>query len=366
MRVIEVNLDKSPYKVLHTDIQSGIQTILTENLNGGKIAIISDDNAAKHNLDSLKKILSSYSIEIIEIILSPGEKNKEIKVAENIIDKLLSEKFERRDLIIGLGGGVIGDLSGFIAGILHRGVKFINIPTTLLAQVDSSIGGKTGVNTKYGKNLIGCFKQPELVICDINSLSTLSKRDLLAGYSELVKHALIGDIELFSFLQSNNENIFNNFDLLQEAIYRSALVKANIVMEDTHEKGIRAYLNLGHTYGHAIESYFKYDGSLLHGEAISIGIIMAFKTSLRLNLCSSDHLRVVEDHFNKIGLMSNITSLKEEKIGPEEIIDLMRSDKKVTNGLINLVLPREIGSVEIRNDVDESIILDVIHETLDQ
>ena len=362
MRVIELNLDKSPYKVLFTDIERGIQAIRTESLNGGTIAIISDDNAAKHNLDSLKKTLSSYNIEIIEIILSPGEKNKEIKVAENIIDKLLSEKFERRDLIIGLGGGVIGDLSGFIAGILHRGVKFINMPTTLLAQVDSSIGGKTGVNTKYGKNLIGCFKQPELVICDINSLSTLSKRDLLAGYSELVKHALIGDIELFSFLQNNIENIFNDFDLLQEAIYRSALLKANIVME----KGTRAYLNLGHTYGHAIESYYKYDGSLLHGEAISIGIIMAFKTSLRLNLCSPDHLRVVEDHFNKIGLMSNIASLKEEKIGPEKIIDLMRSDKKVTNGSINLVLPREIGSVEIRNDVDESVILDVIHETLNQ
>ena len=171
---------------------------------------------------------------------------------------------------------------------------------------------------------------------------------------------------MFSFLQKNIENIFNDYDLLQEAIYRSALVKANIVMKDTHEKNIRAYLNLGHTYGHAIESYYKYDGRLLHGEAISIVIIMAFKTSLRLNLCSSDHLRVVEDHFNKIGLMSNITSLKEEKIGPEEIIDLMRSDKKVTNGLINLVLPREIGSVEIRNNVDESIILDVIHETLDQ
>ena len=204
----------------------------------------------------------------------------------------------------------IRDRSGFIAGILHRGVKFINIPTTLLAQVDSSIGGKTGVNTKYGKNLIGCFKQPELVICDINSLSTLSKRDLLAGYSELVKHALIGDIELFSFLKNNSENIFNSFDLLQEAVFRSALVKANIVMEDIHEKGIRAYLNLGHTYGHAIESYFKYDGSLLHGEAISIGIIMAFKTSLRLNLCSPDHLRVVEDHFNKIGLMSKVSKTR--------------------------------------------------------
>ena len=365
MRTIDVNLVKDSYKVLYADIQNGIQTILRESLEDRKIAIISDTDAAKNNMDELEKALSSYNSEIIKIILSPGEKNKEIKVAENIINKLLSKKFERRDIIIGLGGGVIGDLSGFIAGIVHRGVKFINIPTTLLAQVDSSIGGKAAVNSKYGKNLIGCFKQPELVICDINSLGTLPKRDLLAGYAELVKHALIGDAELFSFLQNNINKIFNDHDILQEAIYRSALVKAGIVMKDTHEKNIRAYLNLGHTYGHAIESFYKYDGRLLHGEAISIGIVMAFKTSLKLNLCSLEHLHVITDHFNKVGLLTDMTSLGEKTILPEKIIDLMRSDKKVTKGTINLVLPREIGSVEIRNDVNENIILDILRETLD-
>lgn len=365
MRTIDVNLVKDSYKVLYADIQNGIQTILRESLEDRKIAIISDTDAANNNMDELEKALSSYNSEIIKIILSPGEKNKEIKVAENIINKLLSKKFERRDIIIGLGGGVIGDLSGFIAGIVHRGVKFINIPTTLLAQVDSSIGGKAAVNSKYGKNLIGCFKQPELVICDINSLGTLPKRDLLAGYAELVKHALIGDAELFSFLQNNIKKIFNDYDILQEAIYRSALVKAGIVMKDTHEKNIRAYLNLGHTYGHAIESFYKYDGRLLHGEAISIGIVMAFKTSLKLNLCSLEHLHVITDHFNKVGLLTDMTSLGGKTILPEKIIDLMRSDKKVTKGTINLVLPREIGSVEIRNDVNENIILDILRETLD-
>ena len=364
MRLIEVNIDKDPYKVLYSEIQKGIQTIQPESINGRKIAIISDENAAKNNLDSLRKALSGFSIETIEIILPPGEKNKELMVAESIIDKLLSERFERGDILIGLGGGVIGDLSGFVAGIVHRGVKFINIPTTLLAQVDSSIGGKTGVNSKYGKNLIGCFKQPELVICDINSLSTLPNRDLLAGYSELVKHALIGDAELFCYLQNNVKNIFKNYTILQEAIHRSALVKADIVMEDTHEKNIRAKLNLGHTYGHAIESFYKYDGRLLHGEAISIGIIMAFKTSLVLGLCTADHLHIVEDHFNKIGLLTNLKSLNGKKILPDKIIELMRSDKKVTNGSINLVIPREIGSVEIRDDVSDSVILDVIQETL--
>lgn len=363
MRAIEVNLVKDTYKVLYSDIQQGIQTIQPKSINGRKIAIISDEGAANDNLDVLKKALSDFSIETIEIILPPGEKNKELMVVGNIIDKILSKKFERGDLVIGLGGGVIGDLSGFVAGIVHRGVRFINIPTTLLAQVDSSIGGKTGVNSKYGKNLIGCFKQPELVICDINSLSTLPKRDLLAGYSELVKHALIGDAELFSFLQDNVKNIFNDYSVLQDAIHRSALVKADIVMKDTHEKNIRAHLNLGHTYGHAIESYYKYDGRLLHGEAISIGIIMAFKTSLSLGLCTRDQLHIVEDHFNKIGLLTDLKSLDGKKILPEKIIDLMKSDKKVTNGSINLVLPKEIGSVEIRNDVNESVILDVLHET---
>ena len=363
MRAIEVNLVKDTYKVLYSDIQQGIQTIQPKSINGRKIAIISDEGAANDNLDVLKKALSGFSIETIEIILPPGEKNKELMVIGNIIDKILSKKFERGDLVIGLGGGVIGDLSGFVASIVHRGVRFINIPTTLLAQVDSSIGGKTGVNSKYGKNLIGCFKQPELVICDINSLSTLPKRDLLAGYSELVKHALIGDAELFSFLQDNVKNIFNDYSVLQEAIYRSALVKADIVMKDTHEKNIRAHLNLGHTYGHAIESYYKYDGRLLHGEAISIGIIMAFKTSLSLGLCTTDQLHIVEDHFNKIGLLTDLKCLDGKKILPEKIIDLMKSDKKVTNGSINLVLPKEIGSVEIRNDVNESVILDLLHET---
>ena len=364
MRTIEVNLDKDPYKVLYSDLQEGIQTIQPESIDGRKIAIISDDHAANNNLDALRKALSIYDIKTIEIILSPGEKNKELIVAESIINKLLSKKFERGDLIIGLGGGVIGDLSGFVASIIHRGVKFINIPTTLLAQVDSSIGGKTGVNSKYGKNLIGCFKQPALVICDINSLSSLPKRDLLAGYAELVKHALIGDAELFSYLQNNVKNIFNDHSILQEVIHRSALVKADIVMEDTHEKNIRAQLNLGHTYGHAIESFYKYDGRLLHGEAISIGIIMAFKTSIRLGLCAADRLHIVEDHFNKIGLLTNLKSINGKKILPEKIINLMRSDKKVTNETIYLVLPREIGRVEIRNDVDENVIQDVLHETL--
>ncbi len=362
MKVIEIKLEKDPYKILYTDVANGVATIIPDCLSGKRAAIISDEGAAKNNISSLKQALSKFDVEIIEIILPPGEKNKELKVAERIIDLLLSKKFERQDVIIGLGGGVIGDLSGFVAGIIHRGVKFINIPTTLLAQVDSSIGGKTGVNNKYGKNLIGCFKQPEAVICDTNLLSTLPRRELLSGYSELVKHALIGDAELFGFLQSNTDRIFKNNDILHEAVNRSALVKANIVMKDTHEENVRAHLNLGHTFGHAIESFYKYDGRLIHGEAISIGMVMAFKTAVKLEICDGDNLNIIQDHFDRIGLLTSVKKVNGDKISSKRILDLMKRDKKVTNGMINLILPRKIGDVEIQNNIEENIITDILRE----
>jgi len=263
-----------------------------------------------------------------------------------------------------LGGGVIGDLAGFVAAIIHRGVNFINIPTTLLSQVDSSIGGKTGVNTKYGKNLIGSFKQPEIVICDTEVLTTLPKRELLAGYTELVKHALINDVDLFNYLDVNSSEIFKNNTILQDAIYRSSLVKAEIVMKDVLEKDIRAHLNLGHTFGHAIEALYKYDGTLLHGEAVSIGIMMAFSLAEKISLCNTTQTEAVKKHFDNVGLKTNFSELPNSSLTSKNLIKLMKNDKKVRSGSINFILPKGIGSVDIFSGIDEDIIKEVLEEYL--
>jgi 3-dehydroquinate synthase len=364
MNKIEIKLKNINYDVIYTNIQEAAISLISSQINGTKIAIITDTNASKKHLSTLKDSLLESNIAIIEFILTPGEKNKDLKIANQILDKLLSEKFERQDTIIALGGGVIGDLAGFISAIIHRGVSFINIPTTLLAQVDSSIGGKTGVNSIYGKNLIGAFKQPKLVICDIDTLSTLPKREMLAGYSELVKHALIGDANLFSYLEKNINIIFDDIKILQEALFRSSLVKANIVMRDELENDVRAHLNLGHTFGHAIEAAFNYNGLVLHGEAVSIGIIMAFRTSVSLGICTQREFSIVEKHFKKIGLKTNLDGLLKDKIDSDLLMRLMQRDKKVKKGSINFIIPNKIGDVSIISDIDHKIIKSVIDTTL--
>ena len=364
MKKIEIKLKNCQYRIVYSNIEDAASNIIPNHLKGSRVAIITDINASKKYLPILKNILLKLNIKIIEIILPSGEKNKDLKVANKILDKLLKEKFERQDTIIALGGGVIGDLAGFVSAIIHRGVDFINIPTTLLAQVDSSIGGKTGVNSIHGKNLIGSFKQPKVVICDINTLSSLPKRELLAGYAELVKHALIGDADLFTYLENNVNLIFDNRNILEEALIRSANVKAGIVMKDELEDGIRAHLNLGHTFAHAIESASQYDGTILHGEAVSLGILMAYKTSMMKGICSNEQVNIVERHFKKIGLKTTFGSLLRKKLNANLLIDLMKNDKKVKQGYINFIIPNKIGQVSIRSDIDQKIIESVIDTTL--
>jgi 3-dehydroquinate synthase len=364
MKKIEIKLKNCQYEIVYSNIEDAASNIIPTHLKGSRVAIITDVNASKKYLPILKNILLKLNIKIIEIILPSGEKNKDLKVVTKILDRLLKEKFERQDAIIALGGGVIGDLAGFVSAIIHRGVDFINIPTTLLAQVDSSIGGKTGVNSTHGKNLIGSFKQPKVVICDINTLSSLPKRELLAGYAELVKHALIGDATLFTYLENNVNLIFDDKNILEEALIRSANVKAGIVMKDELEDGIRAHLNLGHTFAHAIESASQYDGTILHGEAVSLGILMAYKTSMMKGICSNEQVNIVERHFKKIGLKTTFGSLHRKKLNANLLIDLMKNDKKVKQGYINFIIPNKIGQVSIRSDIDQKIIESVIDTTL--
>ena len=364
MKKIEIKLKNSEYAIVYINVEDAALDIIPSHLNGTRVAIITDINASKKYLPILKNILLKLNITIIEIVLPSGEKNKDLKVVNKILDRLLKERFERYDTIIALGGGVIGDLAGFVSATIHRGVNFINIPTTLLAQVDSSIGGKTGVNSIYGKNLIGAFKQPKVVICDINILSSLPRRELLAGYAELVKHALIGDVDLFTYLEKNVNLIFDDKNILQEALIRSSSVKANIVMKDELEVGIRSHLNLGHTFAHAIESASQYDGTILHGEAVSLGILMAYKTSMMKGICSNEQVNIVERHFKKIGLKTTFGSLHRKKLNANLLIDLMKNDKKVKQGYINFIIPNKIGQVSIRSDIDQKIIESVIDTTL--
>ncbi|MBH21403.1 MAG: 3-dehydroquinate synthase [Rhodobiaceae bacterium] len=364
MKKIEIKLKNCQYEIVYSNIEDAASNIIPNHLKGSRVAIITDVNASKKYLPIIKNILLKLNIKIIEIILPSGEKNKDLKVVTKILARLLKEKFERQDAIIALGGGVIGDLAGFVSAIIHRGVDFINIPTTLLAQVDSSIGGKTGVNSTHGKNLIGSFKQPKVVICDINTLSSLPKRELLAGYAELVKHALIGDAALFTYLENNVNLIFDDKNILEEALIRSANVKAGIVMKDELEDGIRAHLNLGHTFAHAIESASQYDGTILHGEAVSLGIIMAYKTSMMKGICSNEQVNIVERHFKKIGLKTTFGNLLRKKLNANLLIDLMKNDKKVKQGYINFIIPNKIGQVSIRSDIDQKIIESVIDTTL--
>ncbi len=365
MDFIKINLESESYNIFFgKDYIENSANYIREFTKTNKIAIITDDNTANLYLNKISRSLLENKYEVIHIILKSGEKIKNLSSVENVINTLLKKRFERDDLIIGLGGGVIGDLAGFIASIIHRGVNFINFPTTLLAQVDSSIGGKTGVNTEYGKNLIGSFKQPLAVFSDTSSLSTLPVREIKAGYSELVKHALIKDNELFMWLCENWNVIFNQEEEIIKAIKWSSNIKATLVQEDVRERGSRALLNLGHTYAHAIESLLKYDGTILHGEAVSIGIILAYQTSYLLGHSKKDELNKIIEHFNDVGLITDLRKFNKNNIDSDMLLDAMNNDKKVKSGQKTFIIPEGIGKAFINNKINDEIIKSVVDTAL--
>ncbi|MDC0074794.1 3-dehydroquinate synthase, partial [Alphaproteobacteria bacterium] len=296
-------------------------------------------------LSSLNNSLMKSQINFSNIILPSGEKVKSFYFLENLCSQVLEKKIERKDIIIALGGGVIGDLTGFAAGIIRRGIRYIQIPTTLLSQVDSSVGGKTAIDTKHGKNLIGLFNQPSLVICDIKTLNSLDEREIISGYAEIVKYALIRDKKFFKWLLSNGQKVIEkDKDALEYAIVKSCKHKAQIVSSDEFEtNNFRALLNFGHTFAHAIENSLNYKDSLKHGEAVAIGIIMAFELSIHLNLCKKEDLILVKKHFTSLGLPTSVNFLKSE-IDVNMILKPMLQDKKNINGKIIFILAKGIGS----------------------
>jgi 3-dehydroquinate synthase len=330
-------------------------------------AIVTDQNVAEAHLATLERALASRGIRSTAIVMPPGEATKSYAHLAELCDKLLVAGIERRDRIIAFGGGVIGDLAGFAAAILRRGVDFIQIPTTLLAQVDSSVGGKTGINSPHGKNLIGAFHQPLAVITDISLLNTLPKRELAAGYAEVAKYGLLGDRGFFEWLEGAAPLIMRGDAQARiHAIRKSCEAKARIVAEDETETGVRALLNLGHTFGHALEAATGYSQRLLHGEGVSIGMVQAFRFSERQKLCVPGTADRVAKHLKGVGLPIHASEIPGELPPPATLLDLMRQDKKAQGGRLTFILARGIGDAFIAKDVPDHEVLDFLTEDLRQ
>ena len=324
-------------------------------LTGKRIAIITDQTVAGLHLDTLMSSLADTDLIIETIILPPGEATKSFEVLQNVLAQLLAANFSRSDTLIAFGGGVIGDLTGFAASILKRGCDFIQIPTTLLAQVDSSVGGKTAINTSAGKNLVGCFYQPKMVLADIDVLSTLPARQMKAGYAEVLKYGLINDLPFFEWLETEGENVLAQQPAaLAQAIATSCAAKAAIVQEDEREHGVRALLNLGHTFAHALEGCAGYDGSVLHGEAVSAGMLMAFELSLRQGHCGGRDVQRLTAHLAVLDMPVFSALPKSVTTDAKALFDFMQRDKKNTDDAMNLILARGIGQAFTAKDADQS------------
>ncbi|WP_174293034.1 3-dehydroquinate synthase [Sphingomonas bacterium] len=351
MRTISVDLAGRPYDIR---IAAGLLARAGEHVapfaKGRRVAIVTDANAAIH-LPTLTASLDASGVASEAIVLPPGEATKSWAQLAALCDRLLALGVERGDVVVALGGGVIGDLVGFACAILKRGCGFVQVPTTLLAQVDSSVGGKTAINTAAGKNLIGAFHQPALVLIDPEVLATLPPRELAAGYAEVVKYGLIDDAAFFGWCEANGAVLLAGELALQEhAIAHSVEAKARIVAADEFEtNGTRALLNLGHTFGHALEAEARFDGSLLHGEAVAAGCALAFRYSARLGLCAASDAERVADHWRSVGLPAGLAGIA---ASGERLVEHMRHDKKMAAGTLPFLLARGIGTTFLDRSVD--------------
>ncbi len=318
-----------------------------------RVIVVSDENVAPLYLDRLAASLAGAGVENHAIVLPAGEQTKEFGQLRALTEEILDARVERQTTIVALGGGVIGDLAGFAASITLRGLPLIQVPTSLLAQVDSSVGGKTGINTRHGKNLVGAFHQPSLVLADVETLRTLPRRELLAGYAETVKYGLIDDPGFFDWLEARNAR-FRDCDVAvqTEAVARCCAAKAAVVAEDEREMGRRALLNLGHTFAHALELQTGYGGALLHGEAVAIGMVMAFDLSTRLGLCPPEDLARVRHHLSEAGLPTDLSGIADSCWSADTLMSHMLSDKKVRGKRPTFVLVRGIGRAFTTQDVE--------------
>ena len=361
---VRVNLGRRSYDILVGDgllPQAG--NLLLPLFKRKRVAIVTDDNVAGFHLSNLAAALDAKGIEHSSLILKPGESNKSYAGLQQVCEFLLASGIERNDVVIALGGGVIGDLAGFAAGVVRRGVRLVQIPTTLLAQVDSSVGGKTGINSPHGKNLVGVFHQPSLVLADLDLLKTLPKRERAAGYAEVAKYGLLGDASFFDWLDQRVEEVIAcDTDAVRKAVRRSCEMKANIVAQDETEMGVRALLNLGHTFGHALEAATGYSNRLLHGESVSIGMVQAFHFSGALGLCEPHLGDQVERHLKRAGLPTRVSSIPGEVPPPERLLEIMHQDKKASGGKLVFILARAIGDTFVARDIAENDVLDFLEK----
>jgi len=359
---LRVELGSRSYDIeIGSSLLAGAGKQIASLLQTPRAVIVTDSNVAPLYLDGLQQSLSSEGVICESVTLPAGEATKSFPNFEDLCEELLLLGIERKTTLIALGGGVIGDITGFAASVLLRGMDFIQIPTTLLAQVDSSVGGKTGINTGQGKNLVGSFHQPQLVLADMDTLNSLPKRELLAGYAEVVKYGLINDPAFFAWLEGNGTALIEgDSGVRTHAVLTSCKAKADIVAEDEKEKGARALLNLGHTFGHALEAECGYGDALLHGEAVSIGTIMAFEISVRMGLCPQSDLDQVRAHFDDVGLPTTLDALKTDGWTAEKLLAHMSKDKKVADGKITFVLTKGIGKAFLTNEVTDADLLETL------
>ena len=366
MKTVHVDLEARSYDILiGRGLIADAPAHLAPHLHRAKVAIVTDENVARLHAPQLQAALTQAGISHDTLVLPAGEATKSWGPLTQTVEWLLDHKIERRDLVIALGGGVIGDLVGFAASILRRGVRFVQMPTSLLAQVDSSVGGKTGINTHHGKNLVGAFHQPVLVLADIDALGTLSDRDFLAGYGEVVKYGLLGNATFFDWLEQFGPTLATgDIDARTEAVRMSCQMKADIVARDETEQGDRALLNLGHTFCHALEKDTGYSDRLLHGEGVAIGCALAFELSARMGLCSQECPSRVREHLRAMGMKLDLSDISGPLSSATDLVGLMAQDKKVIDGQLRFILARDIGDAFVTSDVTRDQVISVMQDAL--
>lgn len=365
-KIVTIDLGTRAYDIfIGNSLLFRINDFIPQDLAGKSVFIVTDKNVEPYAA-RVRDIITDNGTRVCDMkVLPAGEKTKSFTHVEDVSTWMLAGGINRDSLVLAIGGGVIGDLTGFCASIAMRGVPYIQIPTTLLSQVDSSVGGKTGINAAQGKNLIGSFYQPTAVIADIETLETLPRRELLAGYAEVLKYGLIQDLGFFQWLENNGKRVCNlEEDAVAYAIEVSCKAKADIVEADETEQGNRALLNLGHTFGHALESEAGYSGALLHGEAVALGMVMAFDLSYRMGLCSQEDLERVEAHISDIGLPTRASFIDALDTSVDQLIDAMKHDKKTKDGKMVFVLVNTIGEAFLNADVPTDLVRDVLRDSL--
>ncbi|MBI4274908.1 MAG: 3-dehydroquinate synthase [Rhizobiales bacterium] len=329
-----------------------------------KVAIVTDETVAKHYVKPVEAAVAAAGLTVMRVLVPPGERSKSFATFEQVCEALITARVERGDIVIALGGGVIGDLAGFAAAAVRRGIDYVQVPTTLLAQVDSSVGGKTGINSAQGKNQIGAFHQPVLVVADTAVLDTLPAREFRAGYAEVVKYGLIGDATFFSWLVSNYQDIFAGGPAREHAIATSCRAKAGIVARDEREIGERALLNLGHTFGHAFEAAAGFTDRLLHGEAVALGMALAYDFSAHKGLTAKSEAARARTHLAAVGLPTYVNQVPGGVPGVDALMDLISQDKKVKRGKLTFILVHGIGQAFIENNVDPAEVRAFLTEQL--